>query len=102
MMTLVTTMKLDPKAEGEWESLIRERFRLAQDHAGWVSGQLLAAADSPHTRVIVGTWRSREDWDSWHRDPDFLGSRARLDELHAEEQVSAWYEVIEDARPHQA
>jgi heme-degrading monooxygenase HmoA len=98
MMTVVTTMKLKPEASGEWDKLIRDRFRSAHGREGWVSGQLLSPVDSPNTRVIVGTWRSRGDWESWHEDSAFLATRARLDELQSEEHVTAWYEVIEDAR----
>ena len=29
-------------------------------------------------RVIVGTWRTRADWDGWHHDPTFAETRQRL------------------------
>jgi hypothetical protein len=34
MMTVVTTMKLTPDASGEWDSLIRDRFRSAHNRDG--------------------------------------------------------------------
>ena len=98
MMTVVTTITLEPEATGEWDSLIRERFRSAQSRAGWISGQVLARTDSPTTRVIVGTWQSREDWEAWHDDPAFQATRGRLDELPAEDHVTVWYDILEDAR----
>jgi len=98
MMTVVTTLRLRPEDESEWDSLIRERFRSAHERDGWVSGQLLAPEDEKHTRVIVGTWRSREDWEAWHDDPAFLETRSKLDGLQADNQESAWFEVVEDAR----
>lgn len=98
MMTVVTTLKLEPEAEPEWDGLIRERFRSAHSCEGWVSGELLAPVDEPHTRVIVGTWRRREDWEAWHHDPDFLATRSRLDALQPEAQQTVWYDVIEDTR----
>lgn len=55
--------------------------------------------DSPDTRVIVGTWRGRQDWESWHEDPEFLDTRTRLDELQAEpHQTVLGFDVIQDAR----
>jgi quinol monooxygenase YgiN len=98
MMTVVTTMKLHPDSENEWDRLIRDRFRSAHAREGWISGQLLAPDDAPHTRVIVGTWRSRDDWEAWHQDPAFLATRARLDELQPEAQQTLWYDVLEDAQ----
>jgi heme-degrading monooxygenase HmoA len=94
MMTVVTTMTLHPDSRDEWDSLISDRFRSAHRRDGWISGQLL----SPDTRVIVGTWRSRQEWESWHEDPEFLDTRTRLVELQAEPHQTVWYDVIEDAR----
>lgn len=98
MMTVVTTLKLEPEAEAQWDSLIQERFRSAHRREGWISGQLLSPPDEPHTRVIVGTWRSQQDWEAWHDDPAFLATRARLDELRPQTNETVWYEVLEDAR----
>lgn len=59
MMTVITTMELQPGAQEEWEELIQERFRSAHGRNGWVAGQLLTPSGSPDVRVIVGTWRTR-------------------------------------------
>jgi heme-degrading monooxygenase HmoA len=98
MMTVVTTTRLRPGAERDWDSVVRERFESAHGRPGWVSGQLLTPEDEEHTRVIVGTWRSREDWAAWHEDPAFLDQRNRLTELEAEPSTTAWFGVVADAR----
>lgn len=98
MITIVSTMQLRSDSAEEWDQLIRERFRSAHDREGWLSGQLLSPADAPDTRVIIGTWRSRRDWEAWHEDPDFLSTRKRLDELQKVDHQTAWYDVIEDAQ----
>ena len=69
MMTVVTTTRLRPGGEDEWDAAVRARFESARDRPGWVSGQLLTPTEEPHTRVIVGTWQSRDDWEAWHHDP---------------------------------
>lgn len=94
MMTVVTTMNLNRGAQHEWDALISERFRSAHGRPGWVSGQLLTPTDAPDTRVIIGTWRSREDWEAWHNDPAFLEHRTKLEELQAEPSTATWYEVV--------
>jgi heme-degrading monooxygenase HmoA len=98
MMTVITTMRLGPQDEEDWDSLIRQRFESAHDRPGWVSGQLLAPEDAPDTRVIVGTWRSREDWEAWHNDPAFLEQRTKLEQLDADQGSPTWYEVVAQAR----
>jgi heme-degrading monooxygenase HmoA len=98
MRTVVTTTRLRPGGEEEWDTAMRERFDSAHSRPGWVSGQLLIPADQPSTRVIVGTWQSREDWESWHSDPAFLERRATLEQLEAEPSRTEWFEVVADAR----
>ncbi|ELT44232.1 antibiotic biosynthesis monooxygenase family protein [Arthrobacter nitrophenolicus] len=98
MITVVSTMQLKSNSENEWDHLIRERFKSAHDKEGWISGQLLAPSHEPSTRVIIGTWRSRQDWEAWHKDPAFLASRTRLDELQSVDHQTALYDVIEDAQ----
>ena len=97
-MTVVTTMHLRSGAAGEWERLIQERFRSAHDQEGWISGQLLSPTESSDVRVIVGTWRTKADWETWHEDPAFLENRTELDALRSSGHVTVWYDVIDDAR----
>ncbi len=98
MMTVVTTTLLRPGGEEEWDAAMRERFDSARSRPGWVSGQLLIPEAQRSTRVIVGTWRSREDWESWHADPAFLERRATLEQLEAEPSRTEWFDVVADAR----
>ena len=89
MMTVVTTTRVRPGAEQEWDAAMRERFDSARGRPGWVSGQLLAPEDGGPTRVIVGTWLTRDDWSSWHHDPaGAVESRRHLAELEPELIVS--------------
>lgn len=97
MMTVVATTRLRPGGEDEWDTAVRDRFESARDRPDWVSGQLLTPTEEPHTRVIVGTWQSRDDWEAWHHDPAFLGQRSTLEPLE-ERSRTEWFEVVADAR----
>jgi heme-degrading monooxygenase HmoA len=98
MLTVVTTTRLRAGAEQEWDAVMRERFDSARGRPGWVSGQLLVPEDDARTRVIVGTWLTRADWDDWHHDPAFLERRATLERLEAEPSSAQWFAVVADAR----
>ena len=98
MMTVVTTTTVRAGAEAEWDGAMRERFESARNREGWISGQLLTPDDESSTRVIVGTWRSSEDWENWHSDPAFLEQRETLERLEQEPPRSEWYRVVADAR----
>jgi len=88
-MTIVTTVRLKEGAEQEWDAVMRERLAAARKRTGWVGGQLLRPENEEDARVIVGTWKSKEDWAKWHEDPEFAETRERLDGLsHQEPQHS--------------
>jgi heme-degrading monooxygenase HmoA len=98
MMTVLTMTKLRPRGEEEWDRAMRERFDSAHGRPGWISGQLMTSEDDPLIRVIVGTWRNREDWATWHDDPAFLERRSTLQRLEAEPNTTRWFSVVADAR----
>ena len=74
----------------------------AKKRPGWVGGQLLRPSDKPDRRVIVGTWRTRADWEAWHQDPTFAETRRRLDGLENGPAEHWWHEVVLDVRKYEA
>ncbi len=97
MMTVVTTSTLRSGTEADWDRAMQERFESVRSRPGWISGQLLSPDDGSSTRLIVGTWASREDWESWHADPAFLEQRTTLEQLEEEPSRSEWFRVVADA-----
>jgi heme-degrading monooxygenase HmoA len=95
MMTVVTHVPLKEGTEPEWDSLMLERMNAARKRRGWVGGQLLR---SPNGRVIIGTWRSRADWEKWHHDPEFTETRRQLDEMADGPTDPGWHEVVAEVR----
>jgi heme-degrading monooxygenase HmoA len=99
MMTIVASITVKPGAEPEWDATMRERFDAASQQPGWLGGQLCTPVDGSDQRVIIGTWRSRDDWETWHHDEAFRQTRARLDELQAGPADYRWHEVIVSGQP---
>jgi heme-degrading monooxygenase HmoA len=100
MMTIVTQVTLREGAEPDWDSAMRERLAAAQDQPGWIGGQILIPLDGLNRRVIVGTWRTRADWEAWHTDRKFSETRRRLEGLESGANQHVWHEVVEDVRRH--
>lgn len=98
MLTVITTTRLRPGAEEDWDAAMRERFESAHGRPGWVSGQLLTPVDEPEVRVIVGTWNTMDDWKAWHDDPAFLEQRDSLEKVATGPSDPVWYSVVDDAR----
>jgi heme-degrading monooxygenase HmoA len=76
MMTIVTHVHLKEGVARDWDAVMRTRLSAAKKRPGWVGGQLLRPADRQDRRVIVGTWKSRADWEAWHHDPQFTETPA--------------------------
>ena len=102
MMTIVTHAHLKEGAGREWDTAMRTRLSAAKKRPGWVGGQLLRQSDKADRRVIVGTWRTRADWEAWHQDPQFAETRQRLDGLEGGPAEHWWHEVVLDVRKHEA
>ena len=98
MMTIVTHVHLKEGAARDWEAAMRTRLSAAKKRPGWVGGQLLRPTDKPDRPVIVGTWRTRADWEAWHHDPKFAETRQRLDVLESGPAEHWWHDVVLDVR----
>jgi heme-degrading monooxygenase HmoA len=98
MVTIVTEIQLKEGAESKWDKVMRERMAAAKEQPGWIGGQLLQPDNDPHRRVIVGTWRSRDDWSEWHTDPHFRETREQLDQLVRGPEEHSWHDVVLEVR----
>jgi heme-degrading monooxygenase HmoA len=98
MMTVITRVALNPGAEPEWDEAMRERMDAAYGRPGWIGGQVLIPVEGLNQRVIVGTWETRSDWQSWHEDPAFQETRLRMEGLQAGPDEMEWFEVVTAGR----
>jgi heme-degrading monooxygenase HmoA len=94
MQTIVTHVRIRPGEEGAWDDAFRERATAAREQQGFVSVQLCKPEDAPSSRVVIGTWQTREDWQRWHGDEAFLETRRRLEETDDEKTAETWHEVV--------
>ena len=78
-VTVITHHVLrDDTAAREWDAAMYERLSAARSQPGWIGGQLLRAVNDRMLRTIVGTWESRDAWETWHGEDAFRETRERL------------------------
>jgi heme-degrading monooxygenase HmoA len=99
MMTVVTYVSLKEGVAPEWDATMRERLEGAKGRAGWVRGQLLMPLEDAGKRVIIGTWKTRANWEAWHQDETFANTRQRLAELEAGPSETSWFEIVAEQSP---
>jgi heme-degrading monooxygenase HmoA len=98
MVTIVTHVKLREGTEHDWDAVMQKRMTEARKQPGWIGGQLLQSDHDPGSRVIVGTWQSRADWERWHHARPFVDTRHQLNDLGTGPADQEWHDVVLDVR----
>ena len=65
MIRVVIERKLAQDREETIQRTMRDLRREAIHQPGYVSGETLRDTANPHHFVILSTWRTREDWETW-------------------------------------
>lgn len=68
MVKVIQERHIKPGKQNEFNLLLRQLRIAAVDHPGYVTGETLVNAEDPLHEVVIATWRSAEDWNSWQDD----------------------------------
>jgi heme-degrading monooxygenase HmoA len=72
--------------------LLKKLRSLTLNQPGYIYGETLRRIDEPDECVVISTWRSLEDWESWHSNEERIGIQSEIDLLLGEETDYAIYE----------
>jgi quinol monooxygenase YgiN len=67
MIRILIERRLAPGAEDRLRRAMRELRQQAMDREGYISGETHRDAADPNHYIILSTWRSRDDWETWAR-----------------------------------
>ena len=63
-------------------SILLKRLRsVTLMQPGYISGQTLKRIDKPDECLVVSTWRSVEDWESWVQNQKRIAIQEEIDQL---------------------
>ena len=65
MIRVVIERKLSQEGDEEIQQAMRDLRREAIHQPGYVSGETLRDTANPHHFLIISTWRTREEWETW-------------------------------------
>jgi len=83
--------KLQESNAVELTLLLNKLRALALSQPGYVSGETFHRIDKKDECMVIGTWRSLEDWNNWVNDPLRIEVQAEIDRLLGEETEYAIY-----------
>ena len=78
---------------GELTRLLNKLRSLALSQPGYLSGETFNRIDMKNECLVIGTWRSLEDWNNWVNNPQRIEVQAEIDKLLGEETEYAMYSV---------
>jgi heme oxygenase (mycobilin-producing) len=53
----------------------------AMQAKGYISGETLRALDNPNKFLVISTWNSLAEWETWDKDPIRMGVQEEVDKL---------------------
>lgn len=70
--------------EKEFFELLKRLRSEAMHQKGYITGETLINTDNAQIIMVVGSWQSLEDWESWKDNPARKEMDGRLEELQVE------------------
>ena len=85
--------KVHDKNVLELTLLLKKLRALTLEQPGYLSGETFNRIDKKDECMVVSTWRSVEDWNSWVNNPKRIEVQSEIDKLLGEETEYAMYSV---------
>jgi heme oxygenase (mycobilin-producing) len=76
----------------ELTMLLKRLRSLTLSQSGYISGETLKRIDKPDESMVISTWRSVEDWNTWVNNEKRLKIQTEIDQLLGQETEYAVYE----------
>jgi heme-degrading monooxygenase HmoA len=61
---------------------------------GYITGQTLRCLDCPGEYLVISTWNSMADWNTWFSTPERQGLQEQIDTLLGEKTQYRFYEPL--------
>jgi len=71
--------------------LLNKLRALTLSQPGYISGETFTRIDKKDECMVIGTWRSLDDWNRWLNNPQRTKVQAEIDRLLGEETEYAIY-----------
>ena len=88
---IIILRTITPEEEPQVRPLLKLLHSLALDHEGYVSGESLTSWDDPNECLVISTWKSKEDWEAFIREPKVLEAHNAVDAILAKNTMYQVY-----------
>ena len=85
--------KVSPANVLDLTVLLKKLRSLTLNQSGYIYGETLKRVDKPDECMVISTWRSLDDWNSWLNNDERMAIQREIDRLLGEKTEYAVYEV---------
>ena len=85
LVKVIIRRYLKEGAEMEAFTLLKKLRFKAMNHDGYISGETLISTDDHQEIMVLSTWRSLEDWNSWKESKERKAIDAQLEKIQVEQ-----------------
>jgi len=78
---IIIRRKVDKDKEAELLPLLIQLRALATAQPGYISGETLRNVDRPEESLVISTWQSVENWQTWLKSRQRAEIQGRIDAL---------------------
>ena len=77
----------------ELTALLKQLRTLTLNQTGYIYGETLRRVDKGDECMVISTWRSIDDWNSWLNNQERIAIQSQIDLLLGQETEYSVYEV---------
>lgn len=81
MIKVLLERTIKGKNVSEIVRLLRQLRVKAMQQPGYISGETLHAVDDPNHYLVISTWESLKDWETWFNNPERQELHYELEKL---------------------
>ncbi len=78
---IIIQRKVKDENVAELTVLLKKLRALTLEQPGYISGETLSRIDNTEETMVISTWRSLEDWNSWVNNPKRTEVQNQIDKL---------------------
>jgi len=88
---IIIIRRVSQEKEAELRPLLLQMRSLANAQVGYISGETLINYDDPEERIVISTWKSIENWNSWVRNDIRITLQSQVDQVLGSETLYQIY-----------
>jgi heme oxygenase (mycobilin-producing) len=88
---IIIKRKVQDENAAQLTLLLKKLRALTLEQPGYISGETLSRIDNTDELMVISTWRSVEDWNSWVNNPKRIEVQTEIDKLLGHETDYAIY-----------